>query len=256
MSITKGIKNLKLASRVRIFSKLSEISYLDYQATCKLANGLGFYDISFYDNGGAQAYLFNTGSDKILVFRGTEVSELNDIIADLRMFPINKKGLGRVHKGFIKEVEDLLDLILKDIPDSDIQCNLWITGHSLGAAMALIMARICEVTEGVLKPVEVVTFGSPRVGWRSFTTKIQTLHRRFVNNNDIIVSLPPAWLGYKHHGKTYYFNAYGQLRDLTVWQLIKDKFRGIIKGLVHGKIDNLRDHSIKEYNKIWLNIEM
>ena len=54
-------------------------------------------------------------------------------------------------------------------------------------------------------------------------------------------------MGYIHHGDPCYINAYGEVRDLTVWQRVKDKFRGMWMGLKKGRIDNFSDHSIQAY---------
>ena len=70
---------------------------------------------------------------------------------------------------------------------------------------------------------------------------------RWVNNNDIVPRLPPAWLGYRHKGQEIYLNAYGQIRRLTSWQRVKDRCRGILGGLREGSIDFFADHSIEHY---------
>ena len=56
-------------------------------------------------------------------------------------------------------------------------------------------------------------------------------------------------MGYKHHGTKHYINAYGNIRNLTSWQRIKDKLRGLWMGLKAGKVDSFSDHSIDEYIK-------
>ena len=63
-------------------------------------------------------------------------------------------------------------------------------------------------------------------------------------------------MGYKHHGKQRYLNAYGNLRNPNGWQRVKDKFRGFWMGLKKGKIDSFSDHSITQYvrnieNNLW-----
>jgi triacylglycerol lipase len=59
--------------------------------------------------------------------------------------------------------------------------------------------------------------------------------------------VPPAWLGYRHKGQEVYLNAYGKIRRLTTWQRIKDRWRGIIKGIRERRFDPFDDHSIIEY---------
>ena len=118
--------------------------------------------------------------------------------------------------------------------------QIYITGHSLGAAMAtLATSRIEEFR----KVEQLTTFGSPRVGTRKFVKNISTPHMRFVNNNDIVTKVPLALMGYKHHGTLQYINFYGNIRKLTLWQAVKDKWRGYRSGLLDGAMD----HGMENY---------
>ena len=42
-------------------------------------------------------------------------------------------------------------------------------------------------------------------------------------------------------------NTWGNVRKLTGWQRVKDRFRGIWRGIKKGKIDSFSDHSIDAY---------
>jgi triacylglycerol lipase len=70
---------------------------------------------------------------------------------------------------------------------------------------------------------------------------------RWVNNNDIVTRVPPAWLGFRHKGDDVYLNAYGKIRRLTKWQRIKDRWRGLLRGLRQGRFEPFADHSIVQY---------
>tara|TARA_R100000734_G_C3205674_1_gene22825 strand:- start:200 stop:379 length:180 start_codon:yes stop_codon:yes gene_type:complete len=50
-------------------------------------------------------------------------------------------------------------------------------------------------------------------------------------------------MGYKHHGLLRYINFYGNVRRLTLWQTIKDKWRGWRSGILDGMVD----HGIGNY---------
>ena len=129
---------------------------------------------------------------------------------------------GLVHAGFKGEVDKLWEEINKHQQKHNDK-EFYITGHSLGAAMATIATsrfeEYCEVNQ-------LTTCGSPRAGTRSFVNNIRTLHYRVVNNNDIVTRVPLFLMGYKHHGKLIYINYYGQIRNMTLWQRFKDKVRG------------------------------
>ena len=53
------------------------------------------------------------------------------------------------------------------------------------------------------------------------------------------------WVGHREH----YLNTCGNVRQPKGWQRIKDRFRGMWRGIKKGKIDNFSDHSIGDYVK-------
>ena len=119
----------------------------------------------------------------------------------------------------------------------------------LGAAMATIMASRAKHNVELNDPVELFTYGSPRVGWRMYCNSLNVIHHRWKNNNDIVTTVPLAVMGFKHHGTQHYINAYGNVRKPTGWQMFKDRLRGMWMGIKKGKIDNFGDHSMVEYIK-------
>ena len=241
------IKDLDFIQRSLLFARLSEISYLDQKKVTKEAKKLGFDQVEYYDVDGAQSYRFQNKTDCVISCRGTQPTQWNDIKADLRAWPVISETVSRVHKGFKKEVDDLWPLVKEDIQSLDNSTTLWFCGHSLGAAMATIMASRCLFDKSLADPEELYTYGSPRVGWPKYANSLGVNHHRWVNNNDIVTRVPFTIMGYKHHGTEHYLNAYGKLRNPTGWQRVKDRFRGMRDGLKKGKIDNFSDHSITQY---------
>jgi triacylglycerol lipase len=132
---------------------------------------------------------------------------------------------------------------------TNVTKTLWFCGHSLGAAMATIMASRAKHNVELNDPVELFTYGSPRVGWREYCNSLNVIHHRWKNNNDIVTTVPLAVMGFKHHGTEHYINAYGNVRTPTGWQMFKDRLRGMWMGIKKGKIDNFGDHSMVEYIK-------
>ena len=73
-------------------------------------------------------------------------------------------------------------------------------------------------------------------------------HHRVVNNNDIVPSVPLWLMGFRHHGTLTYINYYGNIRDLTLWQRVKDQLRGRWRALKKKQLfDGVYDHNIAEY---------
>lgn len=243
------ITEMKFMERSLLFAKLASIAYSDdVDQVKKDVKKLGFTTVEFYNNEGAQAYRFMNKEDLVIACRGTQPTEFNDIKADLKATPVIAETVSRVHRGFKAEVDELWPMVLEDINrKANEKKKLWFCGHSLGAAMATIMASRCHLYDDINPVEELYTFGSPRVGWRGYCNSLCVTHHRWVNNNDIVTRVPLAVMGYVHHGTEHYMNAYGLERKLTAWQRTKDRWRGMWMGLKQGGIDSFSDHSMVNY---------
>lgn len=231
-------------------ANISNYAYLDADEAKPRFKSMGYPYHRFYDRKGAQCHIVWNKEEFIIAFRGTEPKEHSDIIADLNIFPDHEKCDGLesvytyVHDGFQNELDKLWPDIEKSVAKIKKQ-KLYITGHSLGAAMATIAASRLKS-----KVETLYTFGSPRVGNRNFVDNLDVQHYRFVNNNDVVPSAPWALLGYRHHGTLVYINYHGNIVPMTTWRRVKDKIRGRFRALQKMQFfDGFYDHSIKEYCK-------
>lgn len=79
--------------------------------------------------------------------------------------------------------------------------RLYVTGHSLGAALAQLCALDVKLDLG-LADVRLMTYGSPRVGDAAFAALLAAQLRdhswRFTHNRDIVPSLPLTSMGFHH----------------------------------------------------------
>jgi len=224
---------------IHLIAKLAANAYLDGKDAKPIMKELGFTGHKFWDIDGAQCHAVWNKKMYVLCFRGTEPTEISDVLADLNAIPRGAMTHGWVHSGFRGELDKLWDKVSEHQKKHEGK-EFHITGHSLGAAMAtLATSRFEEFT----KVTQLTTFGSPRVGTRKFVKNISTPHYRFVNNNDIVTKVPLWIMGYKHHGILQYINFYGNIRKLTTWQAIKDKWRGYKSGL----LDGAKDHGMGNY---------
>ena len=245
-----SISNMSFKEKSLLFAKLSSIAYNNIKEAKSQAKKLGFTTVEFYEKDGAQAYRFMNKEDLVIACRGTQPTEFNDLKADLKALPVMAETVGRVHIGFKTEVDDIWPMIEEDINrKTNVTKTLWFCGHSLGAAMATIMASRAKHNIELNDPVELFTYGSPRVGWKKYCNSLDVVHHRWKNNNDIVTTVPLAIMGFKHHGTQHYINAYGNVRKPTGWQMLKDRCRGMWMGIKQGKIDNFGDHSMVEYIK-------
>ena len=181
-----SIRELDIKGRSLLFAKLAADAYGDKADVVKLAKKHGFTKTKFYDIGGAQAYRFESKTDVVVACRGTEPTEFNDLKADLKAFPVKSETVSRVHRGFKQEVDELWPEVSVDI--INVKKPLWFCGHSLGAAMATIMASRCALNYDFPEVECLFTYGSPRVGWPNYVKSLKICHYRWQNNNDIVTS--------------------------------------------------------------------
>ncbi len=228
-------------SQLLVFANISAITYDNPKASKIKFKTLGYTIVEFFDIDNAQAYLLK-GNDGIhvLSFRGTEISEPSDILADLKAGKNIEACGGKIHVGFKGEINKLWPAIEK--ATASIDC-LYITGHSLGAAMATIASSRMQS-----KVLALVTFGSPRVGNQEFVNSLKVVHYRVQNNCDDVTKVPFRLVGFRHHGTHMYMNYYGAFRNLTPWQRVKDMVRSRARAYVKGqKFLGVYDHMMANY---------
>jgi triacylglycerol lipase len=243
--LSRPIEELSLLEQSLLFAELSKISYFRPDIVNAAVTAAGFENVEYFDRDGAQAYLFTHQLDCIVVCRGTEPHEWNDVKADANAFTVLAETAGRVHRGFKREVDDLWPRLERALKENDKP--LWFAGHSLGGAMATICAGRCKLAEIPSNPAGLFTFGSPRVGTTRYINYVKIRHYRWVNNNDIVCRVPPPWLGYRHSGRELYFNAFGRLRRYTPWRRFRDRWYGFFLTLRKFQIDHLSDHQMNRY---------
>lgn len=155
------------------------------------------------DETDTQAFLVVKEDDSyaVLAFRGTEVTKSRDIITDAKARMVSAVS-GRVHRGFVNAYNSVGPQIvqhlakLKDIP-------IYITGHSLGAALATLATKSLEEHETPNFRDQIAacyTFGSPRVGNAMFDKELKSVVYRVVNTTDIVTVIPLLAMGYIHVG--------------------------------------------------------
>ena len=170
-------------------------------------------------------YLCSDEKEKLVVaFRGTESGE--DILTDLNItrekLPLqnmNEEDWPLVHSGFAGQffsVNTKLDDIIADA-DSVLFC-----GHSLGGALATV-GSVYYGFKHPGKPVDCVTFGSPRVGdtrFANYFDKRVGCSLRYVNDNDPIPCVPTRWR-FKHVGGLQWLNQDVVQSEIPVWRFYR-----------------------------------
>ena len=228
-------------SQLLLFANISAITYEDPKDSKAKFKSFGFNIVEFFNINGAQAYLLkDMNGIHVLSFRGTEVTQKSDVLADLKAGKNIEACGGKVHVGFKGEINKVWPSIEKAVAGID---SLYITGHSLGAAMATIAASRVQS-----KVTALVTFGSPRVGNAEFVNSLTVTHYRVQNNCDDVTKVPFRLMGFDHHGTHKYMNYYGEFRDLTPWQRVKDMARSRLRARAKGqKFIGVFDHLMANY---------
>ncbi|HEY4361736.1 MAG TPA: lipase family protein [Bryobacteraceae bacterium] len=154
-------------------------------------------------------FLAQNDQSLVIAFRGTDPHKPIDWFIDFNA--LQEHGdfpEARVHKGF----EDALNSVWPQItPALTARGNrtVWITGHSLGGALAELAAAKSALIANV--PVQgIYTFGQPRVGDEAFSRRTQealgTRAFRFINNRDIVPRVPLFGMGYRHYANEIFFD--------------------------------------------------
>ena len=174
---------------------LRDLAYDPYAELESLQRGLAVLDCkleSTFDRDGTQAILVSCSEFIAVAFRGTEATSLKDIKADLNAISREARTEGRVHTGFddgFIAVEGEIQARL-DTGEFDSR-PLFITGHSLGGALATLAAKRLKHNGGIAAGY---TFGSPRVGDDKWVAGLKAPVYRIVNAADCVTMLPPGAL--------------------------------------------------------------
>ena len=115
-----------------------------------------------------------------------------------------------MHLGFAHAADAVYPTVRTLLTSLGRGLPILVTGHSLGGAMATLVAHRLAA-EGF--PVRAVyTYGSPRPGDRNFRDAYRVPNYRFVNDNDLVPHLPLRWC-YRHVGHLKLLTRDGKLLE-------------------------------------------
>lgn len=193
-----------------------------------------------------QAFLVSNDEYAVLAFRGTEVTKTTDIKTDARAFRASVFE-GRVHKGFSEAYKSIEIQVLKGLKKID-DLPLYITGHSLGAALATVATQYLERDPKLRDQIAACyTFGSPRVGNKEYDRDFKSAIYRVVNTTDIVTVVPLLAMGYVHIGDVRFLEPdMGDIRrGIPILQRIFFFLMAIFR--LFGPL--VGDHAITEYRR-------
>lgn len=167
--------------------------------------------------------IFHNDNAVVVAFRGTR-DPIDWSVTNFQFWPApyvcpDPAGVEiSVHGGFQRTLYYLdrtsglpsIDRLCQILLEIEIgERDLWITGHSLGGAIATLFAaklrdRHPEIVSKSLRGV--VLFGSPAVGGNAFSKYYGSLHeltKRYIHNSDIVPFSPP--IGFRHVGAGHWY---------------------------------------------------
>lgn len=190
--LVKTVSELIDEDKASSLSKL--IDLLDYdneKEKEKLKYNLDILNMKIeklFDSNGTQAMLVSNNKFYVLAFRGTEVTSIADIKSDMRASTIHCETGGKIHEGFNDAFSEV-HIEIQEYINSLEKKPLFITGHSLGAALATVATKKLNFSHGI---AACYTYGSPRVGDEEWVANIKTPIYRLVNSADPVTMLPPG----------------------------------------------------------------
>ena len=178
--------------------------------------------LKFFSEETTQCFVVHNDQFVVISLRGTEIDNFRGALADwIRNFELiaepDESG-GSVHEGFQKDIKAVWQKVrdyVRPLLDGTGR-RLWITGHSLGAALATLAGERA-VRDAQFAVQGVYTYGSPRVGDAVFKQKylergLDARTYRFVYNVDVVRRIPPGE-AYRHVGQLKFIDKDGHLHD-------------------------------------------
>jgi len=213
-----------------------------------------YADFCFLDVETTQCLVAADSQSILVCFRGTEADRAEDWITNLDFDLVDGPFGGRVHEGFYDALSCVWHLLDKEVGrlQNDGRRSLWVTGHSLGAALAAL--AVARWGEAGRPGSGLYTFGQPRTGDSTFARNFDFAFRphafRIVNDLDVVTRAPPRALGYEHHGTFIYFTESGTLSDdVRWWQRFLEGWHGAIETILDWGGEGIEDHRIGAYRQ-------
>lgn len=150
----------------------------------------------------------------------------------------------------------MLDSAFPEVRDTlaELRTNgqrVYVTGHSLGGALAMLAGARLYLEEPRLAADGVYTFGQPRtcdrVLAKAYEKGFADRMFRFVNNNDIVCQLPPEPV-FTHVHALRYIDSRGRLHEsMPLLGGVADRAAGMVADPFAPASDGVRDHFMHGY---------
>lgn len=209
---SEGPANWPIADRL---AEMSELAYLAGPAAGPEFRRIGFSKAVPIIKDSMVAYVLQEKDVAIIVFRGTDDGPDWLVNLDDASTPTAEGG---VHRGFKLAYDSMRSEIFASLNSSGVK-HCWITGHSLGGALAVVCAYDI-VQSGVIPLSGLITFGQPMVAKKALAGYLDSAligrYAHFVNEADAVPRVPPF---FSHCGSLVWFKDGGIKRSKPKRQL-------------------------------------
>ena len=190
--VERALKGARKGTTAKIIGAIRKSYDYDHEEErLKLKGSLtqiGWHLVETISVNATQAYVAYNKEFAVLAFRGTEADRIRDIKADAKATQTTCPTGGRVHSGFKEQYDDVACQVETVLNRQEIKGKpLFITGHSLGGAVASIATRRLNAD---FRIASCYTYGSPRVGTEEWVAQIKTPIYRIVNSADPVPTVP------------------------------------------------------------------
>ncbi|MFC3746128.1 lipase family protein [Paenibacillus sp. GCM10012306] len=163
-------------------------------------------------------FILESATAIIVAFRGTSSTSnwISDAMATQVKFDYIKEDC-LTHRGFTNIYSSAREEILSALSKLSPNKALYITGHSLGAALATLCAIDVAANTNHTNP-NLFTYGSPRVGDPEFVQAFTNYVRkssRYANLFDVVTYAPPTVFKLPKQEKKYYYKHVPTLISLS-----------------------------------------
>ncbi|HMO15360.1 MAG TPA: lipase family protein [Pirellulaceae bacterium] len=245
-------------SHATYLGRACELAYLDAkQGSIEFRKQLGL-DAELISISNTQAYIGENDGAIVVAFRGSESFTTIDgfkdwLLTNARNFLILPEGRigtdfaaagvgARFHSGFMSALNDIWDPLFAKVDNAYSECErpVWLTGHSLGGALALLCAW--RLHQHFVAVHQICTFGAPMIGndiaaeafKREFPSKIY----RYVDIGDIVPKLPTISLFSNSYAHCDTEIVVGEATEKSALNCLKETAAQTVDGAINSLVAN------------------
>ena len=180
----------ELFTKLKPYADMANAAYLSKQETQEIIEAQGYQLDQFSSVPGVEVNYFVVSNHALkhqtIAIRGTANVENAIVDVSLKLLTDEHAKIS-LHQGFAQAAKGVYKAVL---PALNKDYEISITGHSLGGAVALILAMYLDIDQYTLGPI--ITFGQPKVTNLNGALTFRHLDViRVVTSQDLVPLVPP-----------------------------------------------------------------